>query len=274
MEPEMSNLRRIREVNWAEIEAVEVELLQRLSPEEGIRQFAELYESFEWQMKQTDPLFAEEHGQQLIEIQRRLDRLQTFRNKSMDKIIESVIAIQKHLEENGVDSVLIGGLAIGAWGDPRTTRDVDLKILLRRSEAQRLLDILGTAFTPIRPNPLQALKGDGILFVQNKLDVRIDLMLADTDFDLSTIRRGRLMELAPGKTVRVCSPEDLLVYKLLAPRGRDYDDAVSIVRRQGEALDDAYINTWLKEFEKALDDSNLVRDYQNLRQRKSTKPTV
>jgi hypothetical protein len=271
MNPEMSNLRRIRDVNWVEIEALEAELLQQLSPEEGIRQFAELYESFEWQMKQTDHLFGDEHGQQMIEIQRRLDRIQTFRNKSMDKLIGSVIAIQKHLEENGVDSVLIGGLAIGAWGEPRTTRDVDLKVLLRRSEAQRLLDILGTDFTPIRPNPLQALKGDGILFVQNKLDIRIDLMLADTDFDLSTIRRGRQIELAPGQTVRVCSPEDLLVYKLLAPRGRDYDDVVNIIQRQGDNLDDAYITQWLKEFEKALDDSNLVRDYQNLRQQKSTR---
>ncbi|MEK7278689.1 MAG: hypothetical protein AAB427_15165, partial [Chloroflexota bacterium] len=61
----------------------------------------------------------------------------------------------------------------------------------------------------------------------------------------------------------------LLVYKLLAPRGRDYDDIVNIIQRQGDNLDDAYITHWLKEFEKALDDSNLVRDYQNLRQQKS-----
>ncbi len=96
-------------------------------------------------------------------------------------------------------------------------------------------------------------------------------MLAATDFDLSTIRRGRQIELAPGQTVRVCSPEDLLVYKFLAPRGRDYDDVVNIIQRQGDNLDDAYITQWLKEFEKALDDSNLVRDYQNLRQQKSTR---
>jgi hypothetical protein len=65
---------------------------------------------------------------------------------------------------------------------------------------------------------------------------------------------------------RACSPEDFIVYKLLAPRGRDYDDLVSVIQRQGDALDDAYVIKWLREFEQALDDSTLVNTYQQMRQ--------
>ena len=46
-----------------------------------------------------------------------------------------------------------------------------------------------------------------------------------------------------------------------------HDDAESVVRRQGEALDDEYVLTWLRRFEQALDDSTLVATYRRMRAR-------
>lgn len=68
-----------------------------------------------------------------------------------------------------------------------------------------------------------------------------------------------------GLAVRVCSPEDLLIYKLIATRARDHEDARGIVRRQGDTLDSDYILNWLKQFEAALDDSPLVETYLSFR---------
>ena len=187
----------------------------------------------------------------------------------METLIESVRRIQARLDQAGIPSVLIGGLAVSAWGIARGTQDVDLKVMLKRADAQRLLDVLGEDFTPFQANPLAALKGNGIVFVRDSLETRIDLALADTSFDESAIVRGRNVDLTPDVSVRVCSPEDLVVYKLLAPRGRDYDDIVGIIQRQQDALDDEYVIKWLKEFERALDDSTLVRDYEQMRRNKS-----
>lgn len=264
----MSNLRRIREVRWDEVEAEEARLLRELTPEMGIQNFLEIQEMLEPQFQATEELFRPEREAYLIELQTRLARFQAIRDKARDmsKLIESVLDLQKRLDEAGVSSVLIGGLAVSVWGEPRGTRDVDLKVLLKREEAQRLLGLLGADYAPLHADPLQALRRNGVLFVKNRLDVRIDLLLADTDFDEAAIQRGRLVELQPGWTVRVCSPEDFIVYKLLAPRGRDYDDLVGVIRRQGDALDDAYVVKWLREFEQALDDSTLVKTYQQIRQ--------
>jgi len=264
----MSNLRRIRVVNWDEIEAEAIRLLRELTPEEGMRHFLEIQEMLEPQFQATEALFRPQREAYLIELQSRLAQLQAWRNKAMDmsKLIESVLDSQKRLEAAGVASVLIGGLAVSAWGEPRGTRDVDLKILLKRDDAQRLLDLLGADFAPLHADPLQAIRRNGVLFVHNQLGVRIDLLLADTDFDEAAIRRGRPIELRPDQTARVCSPEDFIVYKLLAPRGRDYDDLVSVIQRQGDVLDDAYVVKWLKEFEQALDDSTLVKTYRQMRQ--------
>jgi hypothetical protein len=40
---------------------------------------------------------------------------------------------------------------------------------------------------------------------------------------------------------------------------------LSIIRRQGDALDDDYVLGWLRQFEIALDDSTLVSEYRRLR---------
>lgn len=109
----------------------------------------------------------------------------------------------------------------------------------------------------------------GVLFVQDELGTRLDLLLSDTVFDAEAIRRAVPVELEPGLVARVCSAEDLIIYKLISTRLRDYEDAASVVRRQGEALDDAYVLDWLLRFEQALDDSTLVGEYRRMRKARS-----
>jgi hypothetical protein len=104
-----------------------------------------------------------------------------------------------------------------------------------------------------------------MLFVRDPTETRLDLLLADTPYDVQAIRRGRIVEVQPGATIRVCSPEDLVIYKLVSTRLRDHEDAASAVRRQGDTLDDSYVLHWLRQFEQALDDSTLVAEYTRLR---------
>jgi len=89
--------------------------------------------------------------------------------------------------------------------------------------------------------------------------------LADTPYDVLAIQRGRDVELQPGVTIRVCSPEDLAIYRLSSTRLRDHEDAQGVVRRQGSNLDDDYVLDWLHQSEQALDDSTLVAEYKSLR---------
>jgi len=104
-----------------------------------------------------------------------------------------------------------------------------------------------------------------MVFVQDTAGTRLDLLLADTPYDVLAIRRGHDVELQPGVTIRVCSPEDLVIYKLISTRLRDHEDAQGVIRRQGSNLDDKYVLDWLHQFEQALDDSTLVAEYKKLR---------
>ena len=75
------------------------------------------------------------------------------------------------------------------------------------------------------------------------------------------------VELGQGVSARVCTAEDLLIYKLIATREKDLIDATSLIRRQGATLDLAYVRRWLREFEIALDESPLIPTFERLLQR-------
>lgn len=183
----------------------------------------------------------------------------------MDKLLESLALLQKRLREARIPSAVIGGVALSVWGEPRMTRDVDVKVSVGRDEAIRLLDALGDEYIALSDDPLQTLSHFGFLFVKDRWDTRLDLLLAETEFDREVIRRAYALEVVPGVVVDVCSAEDLVIYKLISTRLRDHEDAASVIRRQGDALDDAYVLDWLRRFEQALDDSTLVAEYRRLR---------
>jgi len=183
----------------------------------------------------------------------------------VENLFESLVSLQDRLRRADIPSAVIGGIAVGVWGEPRVTRDVDVKVLLGRDEAARLLEVIAPGYVSLQADPLRALTHTGILFVQDELGTRLDLLLSDTKFDAEAIRRAQSVELEPGLVAFVCSAEDLIIYKLVSTRLRDYEDAASVVRRQGDALDDAYVLGWLRRFEQALDDSTLVAEYRRMR---------
>jgi hypothetical protein len=180
-------------------------------------------------------------------------------------LFQSVQKLQKRLGEKGIPSAIIGGLAVAIWGEPRLTRDIDLKVALQRDQATRLVSLLTPDYVPLSTEPEQTLRRMGILFIQDAVGVRLDLLLADTPFDTQVIQRARQVEVQPELDLIVCTPEDLILYKMISTRPRDRDDVHGVVRRQADALDDAYLLGWLEQFEQALDDSTLVAEYQKIR---------
>lgn len=183
----------------------------------------------------------------------------------MEALLQSVRILQDHLARVGIRSVVIGGVAVAVWGEPRVTRDVDVKISLGRDGAERLLDALASGYATLVEDPRQVLRRHGMLFVRDMLGTRLDLLLADTPYDLLAVERGREVEVQPGVVLRMCSAEDLIIYKLISTRPRDQADVEGIVRRQGATLDAGYIQDWLRQFEQALDDGTLIDRFKQMR---------
>ncbi len=183
----------------------------------------------------------------------------------LQNLYEVIADLQKVLHLAAIDSIVIGGLAVMIWGEPRLTRDADLKVLIQRDQAQQLLKSLPPDYKLHADNPIETLQQYGFIFTQSPGGVRVDLLLADVGFDIEAIRRKRAVEVQEGVSIEVCSPEDLIIYKLISTRPRDHEDAKSVVQRQGKLLEHEYIEYWLRQFELALDDSTLLPAYQKLK---------
>src|SRR5687768_10969372 len=89
-------------------------------------------------------------------------------------LLKSAALAQRALSDGGIDSIVIGGLAVAVWGEPRVTRDVDLKVLLQRDRAQQLVKALPKGFHCLADQPEEMLRRVGFLFVQDAVGIRID----------------------------------------------------------------------------------------------------
>lgn len=181
----------------------------------------------------------------------------------MDRLHASLVRVQGALARAGFDTVVVGAVALAVWVEARYTLDVDFKVAAERDDLARLLGALPTDCVPLGPAH-EMLERAGLLFVRDADGVRLDLLLCETSFDDEVLRRAVTVDLGDGLTARVCTAEDLLVYKLVATREKDLIDATSLIRRRGSSLDLDYVRGWLCEFEAALDDSTLVSTLERL----------
>jgi predicted nucleotidyltransferase len=138
----------------------------------------------------------------------------------------------ERLREADVDFVLVGGLAVNAWGYLRATRDVDLvpdpsPENLARLDAL-LVDLGGKVEVGDRLLESSAIRtflrtGDRTLVLTDL--GRIDVLQGLPQVPSFSVLDGRATEVdLEGLVVKVCSLDDLLSMKRASDRPRDRDD--------------------------------------------------
>ncbi|MBI2931502.1 MAG: nucleotidyl transferase AbiEii/AbiGii toxin family protein [Planctomycetes bacterium] len=149
-------------------------------------------------------------------------------------------------ESGPFEYFLYGGMAVGIWGEPRYTEDVDLVLFLAEREVYKFFRAAGRhGFAVDEELAIQQIQVNGwarLPLATSKSPWHLDIALGDSPFDRSALKRRRRIEIF-GRAVWVASPEDLLIYKLVSGRKRDLLDA-QIVRRRRQALDAAYLRKW------------------------------
>lgn len=148
------------------------------------------------------------------------------------------------LESAGIPYAVGGALALGPWGVPRGTKDVDLNVFVGESRFEEFLSVLERAGCQVdREKCLrQAREGDTVVLAKD--DMRVDVFVPTIPFYAAA---EKTVKLAPiyGRQVRVLSAEALCVFKLLFFRGKDLVDLELLVAVQGPALDHAWIRRWM-----------------------------
>jgi predicted nucleotidyltransferase len=151
---------------------------------------------------------------------------------SFEELLETLKRSSAALRDAGIPFVLGGGVAIWARGGPETEHDLDY--FLKAEDAEAALEALADAgFRPEKPP-------EGWLYKAWDNHVLVDLIFDPTGVtvDDAFIESAEDAEVHAVR-MRILSPEDVLVTKLLALKEHslDYDGLLEISRAVREQID-------------------------------------
>jgi Nucleotidyl transferase AbiEii toxin, Type IV TA system len=157
------------------------------------------------------------------------------------------LAIFRALSDRRIEAALYGGLALAAYGEPRETRDADFAVVALSGAAA------ADALTAVGVRPVVALdraRFGGLLISRITLTEgggRAGLNVVDLIEPRSARFAAGALERAVtgalrGVPIRVLSPEDFVLFKLLSTRDRDLEDAGTVLRAADLSLDRSFID--------------------------------
>ena len=167
-----------------------------------------------------------------------------------ERLIRKVI---QTLEDAGIEYMVTGSVASSLQGEPRSTHDIDLVVVLQKSMVQKLVE----AFPPpgfylSEASILDAIDTEGIFdIIDTNEGDKIDFwMLTDEPFDQSRFSR-KYTEDVMGFSLQVSSPEDTILAKLKWAQlsggsEKQFADALRVYEIQYGKLDLVYLVDWAK----------------------------
>lgn len=150
------------------------------------------------------------------------------------------IAVVRALEGADIGCAVGGALALAYHvAEPRSTQDIDLNIALVRADAPRALTVLPSD-VPWTSDHLAQIDRDGqvrIMWpVADEVPVPLDLFFAEHDFHRVVAGRTIMVPLLDSE-IPIITATDLVVFKVLGDRGKDWVDIEEMVRYKPPSLD-------------------------------------
>lgn len=168
-------------------------------------------------------------------------------------MIEQVLrVVLPHLDSLGIPYLITGGIATTVHGRPRFTQDIDFVIAPSRDQLDRLVEALDPDFVVSRDAAREAHARRGEFnAIHRTLVFKVDFWFSTGDaFDLSRLARAQRLEVIPGVTARVATPEDAIISKLLWLRQgateRNVEDIQGILRAHAGRLDLDYLDSMVR----------------------------
>lgn len=159
-----------------------------------------------------------------------------------DHVEDLLQQVCNRIHATGGEYVIVGGIAVLAYGTPRTTMDADIIIQMDNEALESFIDAMAEneffasiddATAALREHLHFTIEHKGTLF-------RLDLKGVYNEMDRRTIDRRRKVVFR-GTSLYLESPEDLIANKLVFGSPQDLRDAESVYLRQRGLLDLEYL---------------------------------
>ncbi len=159
---------------------------------------------------------------------------------------EKVLAIEEGLRQRRLPHAFGGALALAYYGTPRATIDIDVNVFVgvdRADEVLGLFEALGAE--RLDKKERERLRRDEQVRIHWE-GTPVDLFFSYDALHASCLERRRRMPFGGADAIHVLSPEDLLVFKVLFDRDKDWRDVEELLYAQADELDADYARGWLE----------------------------
>lgn len=161
----------------------------------------------------------------------------------MIRLEQALARVQADLDALNVRWALVGALAVSAYVEPRTTRDLDVAIAV---ESQREVDRLVSSlrqrgYDEYQAEPLLLRENDEVVGVrlvvpgEPAAGVVVDLLFAVSGIEREVAASAERLEIVPGLFVPVARSAHLLAMKMVAGRPRDLQDGRLLLQTMSDA---------------------------------------
>jgi len=158
---------------------------------------------------------------------------------------ELVARLADRFDEDGLPYAIGGALALGAWGVPRTTSDVDVSVFTSEAALDGLLDSLERAGAMVERDQAHRSVARTGFFTAFFARTRIDLFIEHHPWHAEMRQRRVLLPTPDGRSRWFLSLEDTALAKLLYARPKDVQDLERLFAVQAGRIDLPYLRRWL-----------------------------
>ena len=187
-----------------------------------------------------------------------------------DEFIVTLQSLFEWLETEHVPGTTIGGVAVSLIAQPRVTQDIDIVIWLEERRWKNFI-LSGRKYgiIPRISDAFDFARQSRVLLLKHEASgISIDVSLGGLEFEREMIERAIRLDLG-GLTIKVPTPEDLLITKAVAQRPKDMADIDAIVLAAPN-LDIVRVRDWIRKFAEALDMPEMVDNVEKVLRYHST----
>ncbi|MEW6006845.1 MAG: nucleotidyltransferase [bacterium] len=161
----------------------------------------------------------------------------------MTTLEEALFRFTSILEGLNINYAIIGAIASGIYGLPRTTYDIDILLNIEKIKIPPFLEGLKDKGFSFNEKILDELN-EGYLSEAHYKNVRVDILLPVLPY-FNEVIEGAISFNFLNRKIRFARPEDLIILKLLSNRGSDKEDIFGI-KEINYSLNISYIKDSLK----------------------------
>lgn len=176
----------------------------------------------------------------------------------MTPLESAVVEAASVFDSLAIPHMLIGGLAVAVWGEPRATLDADWLVWVPAEALEPVIVSLGEQLQVMTSDALAFVRQTRVLPAKTSRQVRCDIVFGTLPWERRAIARAQPKQIA-GRQIPVAAIEDLILMKLISEREKDREDARRLLRRFAARLDKNSLESPSRELATALGRDDILQ---------------